>query len=99
MALQPLCRPGRPRANGALVQQRRGRAAADDVVAAYYIAGMGHGGKAYDDLLGAQLEALERWIDYRQSAGGAAPRHPIRWEGSAVTGSSKPSALSYSRRS
>jgi hypothetical protein len=39
------------------------------VLAVYFIPGMGHGGKEYDDLLGAQVEALERWIDFRESGG------------------------------
>ncbi|MEO8360340.1 MAG: hypothetical protein ABI672_09945 [Vicinamibacteria bacterium] len=35
----------------------------------YYIPGMAHGGIAYDDMVPAQIEALEAWIDYRQSGG------------------------------
>jgi pimeloyl-ACP methyl ester carboxylesterase len=53
-----------------LVEARRGAAAAREVVAAYFIPGMGHGGTAYDDLLGEQLDVLERWIDHRESDGG-----------------------------
>lgn len=35
----------------------------------YYIPGMGHGGPEYSNLIGAQLDALEQWIDYRESTG------------------------------
>jgi hypothetical protein len=46
-----------------------GRQNAGNVLAVYYIPGMGHGGEAYDNLLGAQIDALEQWIDYRESGG------------------------------
>ena len=42
---------------------------AERLLAIYYIPGMGHGGPEFDCLIGAQLDALEAWIDFRQSSG------------------------------
>jgi hypothetical protein len=61
--------PGETAGYKTLVEHRVGRAQADKVLAVYYIPGMGHGGKAFDDLIGVQLDALEQWIDYRQTEG------------------------------
>lgn len=61
--------PGETAGYQALVERRLGRARAPRVLAVYYIPGMGHGGKEFDDLIGAQLDALEAWIDYRHSRG------------------------------
>ena len=61
--------PGESAGYQALVQRRLGHRKAATVLAVYYIPGMGHGGKEYDALIGAQLEALEAWIDDRQSRG------------------------------
>jgi hypothetical protein len=57
------------------VRRRVGRRAADRVLATYFIPGMGHGGPPFDVLIGAQLDALEAWIDFRESRGrrGALP--------------------------
>jgi hypothetical protein len=49
--------------------ERLGSTAAQEVLAVYYIPGMGHGGTQYNELIGAQIDALEGWIDYRQSKG------------------------------
>lgn len=67
--------PGETAGYQALVEHQLGRAKAQEVLAVYYIPGMGHGGKEFDDLLGAQFDALERWIDFRESGGrrGAPP--------------------------
>ena len=67
--------PGETEGYFALVDRRRGQKNAGKVLAIYYIPGMGHGGMEYDNLIGAQIEALERWIDYRKSGGkeGALP--------------------------
>jgi hypothetical protein len=45
----------------------------------YYIPGMGHGGAEYNALIGASLDALEAWVDYRESGGtsGSPPPDPI----------------------
>ena len=57
------------------VERRLGVKGADAVLAVYFIAGMGHGGAEYDQMIGAQLDALEQWIDFCQSGGkhGAPP--------------------------
>ncbi len=67
--------PGEAAGYAALVRRRRGRGAADRVLATYFIPGMGHGGAPFDALIGTQLDALEAWIDFRESGGrrGAAP--------------------------
>ena len=61
--------PGETQGYQALVDRRLGRKNAEAVVAVYYIPGMGHGGPEYDGLIGAQIDALEQWIDFRQSGG------------------------------
>ena len=61
--------PGESAGYQALVERRLGHANAVNVLAVYYIPGMGHGGSEYDALIGEQLDALESWIDYRQSGG------------------------------
>jgi len=61
--------PGESKGYRAMVERRVGKAGAEEVLAVYYIPGMGHGGAEYNDLIGSQLDALERWIDYRQSRG------------------------------
>jgi hypothetical protein len=61
--------PGETAGYKALVERRLGRTASEQVLAVYYIPGMGHGGTQFNDLIGAQIDALEAWIDYRQSNG------------------------------
>ena len=61
--------PGETAGYQALVERRLGRKTAEKVLAVYYIPGMGHGGTEYDNLIGAQIDALEKWIDYRESGG------------------------------
>jgi hypothetical protein len=61
--------PGESEGYRALVAKRVGAKNAEKVLAVYYIPGMGHGGREYDTVLGAQIDALERWIDYRESRG------------------------------
>ncbi|MEO7134950.1 MAG: hypothetical protein ABI024_12095 [Vicinamibacterales bacterium] len=61
--------PGESTGYLALVERRVGRRAAADVLAVYFIPRMGHGGPEFDALIGAQLDALEAWIDYRLSNG------------------------------
>jgi pimeloyl-ACP methyl ester carboxylesterase len=65
----PIVSPGEAEGYQALVQSRLGRKKAEEVLAVYYIPGMGHGGPEYNNLIAAQLDALEQWIDYRQSGG------------------------------
>ena len=74
-AADPIVSPGEAEGYRALVAKRLGAKNAEQVLAVYYIPGMGHGGSEYNNLIGAQIDALERWIDYRQSRGtkGAVP--------------------------
>jgi pimeloyl-ACP methyl ester carboxylesterase len=65
----PIVSPGESEGYRALVAKRLGANAADKVLAVYFIPGMGHGGSEYDNLIGAQIDAVERWIDYRESHG------------------------------
>lgn len=75
--------PGETAGYQALVERRLGRRGAENALAVYYIPGMGHGGAEYDNLIGEQIDALEQWIDHRESGAtrGAPPpdslgRHP-----------------------
>jgi hypothetical protein len=74
-AADTIVSPGESVGYSALVERRLGPKNAAKVLATYYIPGMGHGGTEYINLLGAQMDALEQWIDYRQSGGkkGALP--------------------------
>lgn len=74
-AADPIISPGEEVGYQALVEQRLGRGGADHVLALYFIPGMGHGGAEYNNLIGAQLDVLEKWIDFRESGGkrGALP--------------------------
>ena len=65
----PIVSPGEAEGYLALVERRLGRKSAERVLAVYYIPGMGHGGTEYNNLIGAQIDALEQWIDYRESGG------------------------------
>jgi hypothetical protein len=67
--------PGETEGYRKLVERRLGLEKAEQVLAVYYIPRMGHGGMEYDNRIGAQIDALEQWIDYRQSGGkkGALP--------------------------
>ena len=68
--------PGETRVYKQLVENRFGVAGARDLLAVYFIPGMGHGGAEYDASLGAQLDALEAWVDYRESGGKAGSPTP-----------------------
>ena len=65
----PIVSPGEAEGYRALVAKRLGEKKAGNVLAVYYIPGMGHGGAEYDRLIADQIDALERWIDYRESRG------------------------------
>lgn len=71
----PIVSPGETAGYKALVEARLGRTEAEKLLAVYYIPGMGHGGTQYNNLIGAQIDAMEAWITYRQSGGtlGAPP--------------------------
>jgi pimeloyl-ACP methyl ester carboxylesterase len=65
----PIVSPGEAEGYRALVAKRLGAKNAEKTLAVYYIPGMGHGGTEYNNLIGAQIDALESWIDYRESRG------------------------------
>ena len=77
-----------------LVAKTIGRREAENLLAVYYIAGMGHGGTQYDNLIPAQIDALEAMIDYQQSNGsrgapapdfiGIYPREPVTGPGNSL---------------
>jgi hypothetical protein len=75
----PIVSPGETIAYKQLVEDRFGVAGARDLLAVYFIPGMGHGGAEYDASLSAQLDALEAWVDWRQSRGtaGSPPPDPL----------------------
>jgi len=52
-----------------MVVKRLGATNAERLLAVYFIPGMGHGGVEYDNLIAAQIDALEQWIDYRERHG------------------------------
>jgi hypothetical protein len=72
----PIVSPGENIAYKQLVEGRFGVAGARDLLAVYFIPGMGHGGAEYDASLSAQLDALEAWVDWRQSGGTAGSPAP-----------------------
>jgi len=64
----PIVSPGETRVYERLVEAHLG-SRARDFLAVYFIPGMGHGGAEYDAALSAQLDALEKWVDWHQSGG------------------------------
>ncbi len=77
-----------------LVAKTIGPDEAEKLLAVYYIPGMAHGGKEFDDLIPAQIDALEAMIDYQQSNGsrgakapaliGTYPREPVTGPGNSL---------------
>lgn len=72
----PIVSPGETVAYKRLVEGRFGVAGARDLLAVYFIPGVGHGGVEFDASLSAQLDALEAWVTYRQSGGTAGSPPP-----------------------
>jgi hypothetical protein len=72
----PIVSPGETAVYKRLVEARLGVAGARDVLAIYYIPGMGHGGADYDAALPAMFDALEKWVDYRESGGSSGSLPP-----------------------
>jgi pimeloyl-ACP methyl ester carboxylesterase len=70
--------PGEAAGYKKLVERALGRKGAEKVLAVYYIPGMGHGGTQFNDLVGAQIDALEAWIDGASAPAkiGIYPRDP-----------------------
>ena len=75
-AHDPIVAPGETAVYKRLVERRFGVAGARNLLAVYYIPGMGHGGAEYDASLSAQLDALEAWVVYRESGGTAGAPPP-----------------------
>jgi pimeloyl-ACP methyl ester carboxylesterase len=75
----PIVSPGETAVYKRLVERRLGVAGARDVLAVYYIPGMGHGGAEFNAMIGPALDALEAWVDYRESDGafGSPPPDPM----------------------
>jgi len=90
----PIVSAGEAEGYKALVAKTIGPKQAENLLAVYYIPGMGHGGKEFDDLIPAQIDALESMIDYQQSNGsrgakapafiGSYPREPIMGAGTSL---------------
>jgi len=72
----PIVSPGETHVYKRLVEARFGVAGARDLVAVYWIPGMGHGGAEFDAMIGAALDALEAWVTYRETGGGSGSLPP-----------------------
>ena len=93
-AADPIVGTGEGEGYKNLVAKTIGRRDAGNLLALYYIAGMGHGGAQYDNLIPAQIDALEAMIDYQQSNGsrgapapdfiGIYPREPVTGPGNSL---------------
>jgi predicted esterase len=86
--------PGEAEGYKNFVAKTIGTVEAEKLLAVYYIPGMGHGGKEFDELIPAQIDALEAMIDYQQSNGrsgakapasiGIHPREPVTGSGNSL---------------
>lgn len=74
----PIVSPGETAGYKRMVEKAIGRRNADKYLAVYYIPGMGHGGTEFNNLVGAQIDALEAWIDWLQSRGARGALPPDR---------------------
>ena len=73
----PIVSPGESRGLPAAGRRRLGAGNAAQVLAVYFIPGMGHGGAEYEHLIGAQIDALEamdRLSSEPRQAGAPAPQ-------------------------
>ena len=68
--------PGETEVYKRLVENLFGVAGARELLAVYYIPGMGHGGAEFNALIDPALDALEAWVDYRESGGAAGAPAP-----------------------
>ncbi len=90
----PIVGPGEAEGYKNLVAKTIGPREAENLLAVYYIPGMGHGGPEYNELVPAQIDALEAMIDYQQSNGsrgasapasiGIYPREPVTGAGNSL---------------
>jgi pimeloyl-ACP methyl ester carboxylesterase len=93
-ASDPIVGPGEAEGYKNLVAKTIGPREAEKLLAVYYIAGMGHGGPEYNNLVPAQIDALESMVDYQQSNGsrgapapavmGIYPREPVVGSGNSL---------------
>jgi pimeloyl-ACP methyl ester carboxylesterase len=65
----PIVSPGETEVYQRLVEKQVGVPASRDLLAVYYIPGMGHGGAEFDAIIGPSLDALEAWVDHRETGG------------------------------
>lgn len=59
-----------------MVEENFGVAGARDVLAVYYIPGMGHGGAEFNAIISPALDALDAWVDYRETHGSSGSLPP-----------------------
>jgi hypothetical protein len=93
-AADPIVGTGESEGYKNLVARTIGHREAVNLLGVYYIVGMGHGGTQFDDLIPAQIDALEAMIDYQQSHGqrgapppafiGIYPREPVTGPGNSL---------------
>ena len=93
-AADPIVSTGEGEGYKNLVARTIGRREAQNLLGVYYIPGMGHGGTQFDELVPAQIDALEAMIDYQQSGGkrgapppdfiGIYPREPVTGPGTSL---------------
>ena len=93
-AADPIVGTGEGEGYKNLVARTIGHREAANLLGVYYIAGMGHGGTQFDELIPAQIDALEAMIDYQQSHGqsgapppdfiGIYPREPVTGPGNSL---------------
>ena len=93
-AADPIVSTGEGEGYKNLVARTIGHREAANLLGVYYIAGMGHGGTQFDELIPAQIDALEAMIDYQQSHGqsgapppdfiGIYPREPVTGPGNSL---------------
>ena len=93
-AADPIVGTGEGEGYKNLVARTIGRREAQNLLGVYYIPGMGHGGTQFDELVPAQIDALEAMIDYQQSGGkrgspppdfiGIYPREPVTGPGTSL---------------
>jgi hypothetical protein len=64
-----------------LVESQLGVAGARDVLAVYFIPGMGHGGAPFNAWLNVAYDALDAWVDWHQSGSTAGSEPPFNLGG------------------
>lgn len=65
----PIVSVGETEAYQRLVESVLGEEAARELLAVYYIPGMGYGGAEYNAMIWAMLDTLDAWVDYLESGG------------------------------